>query len=126
MLHLFLITITVGSALLFLVQPMCARFVLPMLGGTPAVWTTCMLFFQAGLLVGYAYAHFLPRWLGNRCHAGLHMALLFLGLWFLPLSIPAESIPPAWPAWWLLGTLTAVIGLPYVLVAANAPLLQRW
>jgi len=126
MLQLFVITVTLGSALLFLVQPMCARFVLPLLGGTPAVWTTCMLFFQAGLLAGYAYTHLLPRRIGNRCHAILHIGLLFLGLWFLPLVIPKESVPPSWPVWWLLGTLTVAIGLPYMLVAANAPLLQRW
>ncbi len=59
---LYSAAILLGSCLLFLVQPLCAKMLLPHLGGTPAVWTTCMLFFQAGLLLGYAYAHFGPRW----------------------------------------------------------------
>src|SRR5215813_12146726 len=68
--------IFLGSLLLFLVQPMCAKMLLPLLGGTPAAWNTCMVFFQAGLLAGYAYAHLLPRWIGARHLAICHLILL--------------------------------------------------
>ena len=70
------LAIFVGSGLLFLVEPMCAKMVLPLLGGTPAVWNTCMVFFQAGLLLGYAYAHFVPNRMGLGRHAALHVILL--------------------------------------------------
>src|ERR1700704_3409417 len=104
MIHLFTITVILSSALLFIVQPLCARMVLPTLGGTPAVWTTCMVFFQAGLLLGYAYAHWLPRWLGWRRHAFLHVGLLVLALTLLPIQLDA-ALPPRWPIAWLLSTL---------------------
>ncbi|MFO0964479.1 MAG: fused MFS/spermidine synthase [Gemmataceae bacterium] len=122
---LFIITVTLGSALLFLVQPMCARFLLPLLGGTPAVWTTCMLFFQAGLLAGYAYAHLLPGRLGLGAHALLHCLLLGAAALLLPFNL-TETTPGDWPVPWLLLTLAVAVGAPYMLLAANAPLLQRW
>lgn len=123
---LFIATITLGSALLFLVQPLCARQFLPMLGGAPAVWTTCLLFFQAGLLAGYAYAHLIPRRLGARAHAALHAILFLAALLFLPLTIPRSTAPPEHPALWLLGALFIAVALPYFLLASNAPLLQKW
>src|SRR5262245_22895826 len=123
---LFAVTLLISSALLFLVQPMAAKMVLPVLGGTPAVWNTCMVFFQAGLLAGYASAHFLPRWLGLRAHALVHVALLGLSFFFLPLLIDRNIAPPTRPALWLLGTLLIAAGWPYVVVATSAPLLQKW
>ena len=69
---LFAVTVFVSSALLFVVQPMIAKMVLPLLGGAPAVWNTCMVFFQACLLIGYAYAHFSTRWLGVKPQAAVH------------------------------------------------------
>src|SRR5262245_41554375 len=91
---LFAITLFVSATLLFLVQPMIARMILPTLGGTPAVWNTCMVFFQAALLAGYAYAHAAPAWLGLRRHLGLHLMLLLAPLAFLPLGVAAAGTPP--------------------------------
>jgi hypothetical protein len=76
LLPIFAFTLFVSALLLFLVQPMVGKMILPSLGGTPAVWNTCMVFFQALLLAGYAYAHGSVRWLGARRQAGLHLLLL--------------------------------------------------
>jgi hypothetical protein len=127
---LFGLTLLVSAALLFVIQPMIAKMVLPLLGGSPAVWNTCMLFFQAALLAGYAYAHSTTTWLRTRSQAALHAGLLFLPLFFLPLGIPeawARSLPTGSdPSPWLLGLLLAIVGLPFFLVSTTAPLLQRW
>ncbi|HEX6813492.1 MAG TPA: fused MFS/spermidine synthase [Planctomycetota bacterium] len=121
------VTLFLASALLFMVQPMTARQVLPLLGGTPAVWTTCMLFFQATLLAAYAYAHRAPGWLGTRA-TRFHLLLLALPL--LPLCVP---IPPFWTGFagnsavaGLLLMLATTIGLPFFVLATTAPLVQRW
>jgi hypothetical protein len=120
------LAIFVGAGLLFLVEPMCAKMVLPLLGGTPAVWNTCMVFFQAGLLLGYAYAHFLPNRMGLGRHAALHVILLAAAVFTLPFALP-DAVPVGWhPVAWLLLALVWAIGAPFVLVSATAPLLQRW
>ena len=80
----------VGAMLLFVVQPMAGKMILPLLGGTPAVWSTCMVFFQAALLAGYAYAHASIAWLGVRRQAMLHVAVLALPLAVLPLGVNAR------------------------------------
>src|SRR5260370_1357431 len=122
----FCMAVFVGSALLFLVEPMCAKMALPMLGGTPAVWNTCMVFFQTGLLAGYACAHYLPDRMGLGRHAILHMAVLALAAWTLPVALP-ESLPAGWhPVLGLLLALTWAVGLPFVLVSTTTPLLHRW
>src|ERR1700680_2704755 len=90
----FAVTLFVSSALLFLVQPMFAKMVLPLLGGSPAVWIWCMLFFQAALLAGYAYAHVAPNWLGVRRHALFHLALLLAPLPLLPIAVAHDWRPP--------------------------------
>ena len=131
MLALFAATIFVGALLLFLVQPMVARMVLPALGGSPAVWNTCMVFFQAALLAGYAYAHLGTSWLGFRGQAAVHVVLLAAAWAFLPIAIAASPGAGAaasgqFPAFWLFGVLVAGAGLPFFAVAATAPLLQRW
>src|SRR5260370_33814933 len=84
----------VSAFLLFLVQPLQARMVLPLLGGSPAVWNTCMVFFQAMLLLGYAYAHLLPSWFGTRWHALLHLAVLAAPALVLPIALPSGWFPP--------------------------------
>jgi hypothetical protein len=127
MLLLFSFTIFLSAALLFLVQPMVAKMILPLLGGTPAVWNTCMVFFQMVLLLGYAYSHAAPRWLGVRRHALAHVALIALPLLVLPIRV-SGWLPPGteFPAAWLLTLLLAVVGLPFFALSTNAPLLQRW
>src|SRR3954453_12505756 len=92
---LFSTTIFVSAALLFLVEPMFAKFVLPSFGGTPAVWTGSMMFFQAALLTSYLYVHATTTWLGARKQAVLHLVLVLLPLLVLPVAVPAgEWAPP--------------------------------
>jgi hypothetical protein len=125
---LFGLTIFVGASLLFLVQPMFARMALPLLGGAPAVWNTAMVFYQAVLLVGYAYAHASMRWLGPRRQAGLHLLILLLPLLVLPIALPAGWTPPGEtsPIPWLLALLAVAVGLPFFAVSATSPVLQAW
>jgi hypothetical protein len=123
---LFLLTILTGSFLLFLTQPMVARMALPRLGGAPAVWNSAMLVYQALLLGGYAYAHFLGR-LAPRRQAGVHLALFAVAALWLPLGIGRGVLPPdASPAWWALWFLLGSIGPVFFIVSAQAPLMQRW
>lgn len=128
MLILFGATIFLGASLLFLVQPMFARMALPLLGGAPAVWNTAMVFYQATLLVGYAYAHLTVRWLGARRQAGLHLAILLVPLVTLPIALPSGWIPPgdSSPIPWLLALLAVAVGLPFFAVSATSPVLQAW
>ena len=125
---LFISTITVSSFLLFQVQPLVARFALPWFGGAPAVWTVCMLFFQALLLGGYAYAHWLNTTLRPKRQLFVHAALLLGSLFLLPL-IPSD----AWrvqqisnPTGYILAFLLTLVGLHYFLLASTAPLIQAW
>ncbi|WP_033074602.1 fused MFS/spermidine synthase [Sphingopyxis sp. MWB1] len=123
---LFVLTILVGSFLLFLVQPMVARMVLPKLGGAPAVWNSAMLVYQALLLGGYAYAHWVGRFALRR-QALIHLALLLLAVLWLPIGI-AHIAPPApgQEALWVPLLLIASIGPVFFAVSAQAPLIQRW
>ncbi len=125
---LFSLTALTSAFLVFWVEPLVARLVLPLLGGSPAVWNTCLVFFQAALLGGYLYAHLTSRYLGVRRQALLHLALLGLTLGTLPVAIHADWAPPAsdQPIAWLLGALTAAVGAPFFMLSATAPLLQRW
>jgi spermidine synthase len=126
---LYAATIFLSSFLLFLVQPLIARLILPWFGGSAAVWTTCMLFFQAVLLAGYAYAHFLNSKLhGARWTVMLHTALLAAAAITLPIS-PGEAWKPVGgeePISRILLLLGATVGLPYLLLASTSPLLQAW
>jgi len=128
LLILYSATIFVSATLLFLVQPMFARMVLPMLGGSPAVWNTAMVFFQAALLAGYAYAHGTTTWLGVRRQSMLHLVVMLLPLAVLPLAIPAGTAPPstANPVVWVLGLMAMVVGLPFLVVSTTSPLIQKW
>jgi len=125
---LFTVTIFLGALLLFLVQPLVGRMLLPLLGGAPAVWNTVLVFFQAALLAGYGYAHLSTRWLGVRRQVWLHWVVMLMPLTVLPISVPAGWEPPAagHPLGWLLATLAVVVGAPFFVVAATSPLLQRW
>ena len=126
---LFALTLFVSAALLFSVQPMIAKMLLPLLGGTPAVWNTCMVFFQAVLLAGYAYALFVSR---RPFHQQVLLQLLILLLAFLSLPIGlsqswVNSVPATGnPSLWLLTCLSAIAGLPFFIVSSNGPLLQKW
>src|SRR2546423_8789640 len=110
---LFAFTVLLSSSLLFFAEPLCAKMLLPTLGGSPAVWNGCMVFFQAGLLLGYCYAHFGTSLLGQYRHAFVHVGLLAVGLLSLPLLIPRVVAPPSTPALWLIRTLLGAIGLPF-------------
>jgi hypothetical protein len=127
---LFGITLFVSALLLFWVQPMIAKMLLPLLGGAPAVWNTCMVFFQAMLLAGYACAHFVTTRLSLRSQLILHATLLLLAGAFLPFRVSEERVQSlaadSNPSWWLLGCLATTAGLPFFIVATGAPLLQRW
>ncbi len=126
---LFSVTIFVSAALLFLIEPMFAKFVLPSFGGTPAVWTGSMMFFQAALLTSYLYVHLTTTWLGARKQAVLHLVLVLLPLLVLPIAVPADDWAPeagSNPLLWLLGLLAVAIGLPFFAISATNPLIQRW
>ncbi len=128
MLALYTVTLGLSALLLFWVQPLYARLMLPLLGGAPAVWITAMLFFQAMLLAGYLYAHLSIRWLGLKRQSLLHGALLLVALVALPIALPSGWSPPAgaMPVGWQLALMAAGVGLPFFAVSATAPLLQRW
>jgi len=122
------VTIALSAFLLFLVQPIIAKQILPWFGGTSAVWTTCMVFFQVVLLGGYAYAHALTSHASPRNQARVHIVLLAASLLFLPI-IAREGLKPGGEedaALSILWLLAATIGLPYFLLSSTGPLLQRW
>jgi len=124
---LFGITILLSAFLLFQVQPLIAKQILPWFGGSAAVWTSCMLFFQLALLAGYAWAHFLSEQPIKR-QILFHVALLLVSLAVLPI-VPSVRWKPAGgddPLLGILGLLTATVGLPYFLLSATSPLLQSW
>jgi hypothetical protein len=120
--------IFVSALLLFSVQPLFTKMVLPRLGGSPAVWSVAMVFFQSLLLAGYGYAHYLMRLRNRMMAVVIHLALLVIALLTLPLSIASGwGEPPASGyAFWLLGLFAVSIGLPFFALAANNPLLQAW
>ena len=126
---LFAITLILSAFLLFSVQPLFGKMVLPLLGGTPGVWNTAMMFFQAMLLGGYAYAHLTTKFLNVRTQAVVHVALLSLCVFVLPVAIPESwANPPTTenPVPWLLGLMLVTIGAPFFVLAGTAPMLQRW
>ena len=125
---MFSLTLFLSAALLFTVQPMFAKMVLPLLGGAPAVWNACLVFYQAALLAGYLYAHLSLKWLGPRRQAVLHLALLGLAWIALPIRVAQGWLPPAttFPAPWLWMLLAVSLGLPFLAVSASAPMLQAW
>ena len=127
-LPLFMITIFLSSLLVFSVQPLFTKMVLPLLGSSPGVWNTAMLFFQIMLLLGYIYAHLTTRLLGVRWQAWFHLSIMALIVLFLPIGVAEGWTPPMEeaPVPWLIGLFAVSVGLPFFAVATNAPLLQRW
>ena len=124
---LFATTLFLSSLLMFALEPIVAKTVLPILGGTPMVWNTCVLFFQILLLGGYAYAHGVTTWLGSRSAIAAYGVLLVLAFVTLPFAIgPAVQPPAGNPIGWLLLVLAKSVGLPFFALAATAPILQRW
>ncbi|HUQ95279.1 MAG TPA: spermidine synthase [Bryobacteraceae bacterium] len=125
---LYACTIFVSAFLLFQVQPVIAKIVLPWFGGSAAVWTTCMLFFQTALLVGYLYSHWTASRLPARAQTPLHLTLLLLSLLMLPV-VPGDGWKPTGyenPTLRILLLLVVTVGLPYLLLAATGPLVQAW
>jgi SAM-dependent methyltransferase len=125
---LYAATIFISAFLLFLVQPVMAKQILPWFGGSANVWTTCLVFFQTALLAGYAYADAMVHRLAPRTQVKMHSLLLLGSLMLLPI-VPAASWKPTGeenPSWLILGMLVATIGLPYFLLSTTSPLLQAW
>jgi SAM-dependent methyltransferase len=125
---LYALTILVSAFLLFQVQPVIAKIILPWFGGSAAVWTVCLLFFQLALLAGYFYAHALVRYFRPKIQGYVHAALLVLSLAALPIY-PSDYWKPvssANPTWGIVSLLAAKIGIPYFLLSTTGPLLQAW
>ncbi len=128
-LPVFSITLILSAFLLFSVQPMFAKMILPLLGGSPSVWNTAMVFFQTMLLLGYGYAHITSRWMTPRTQAILHIALLALCALTLPLQISANTHGPESsdnPLLWQLGLMGTVLAAPFLVLSGTAPMMQRW
>jgi len=125
---LFAGTLFVSAMLMFVLQPMFGKLLLPLLGGTPAVWNTCMVFYQTILFGGYLYAHWLTSRSGQQRQIQIHTALLIFSLFALPVALPADANPPTEgnPSFWLVWTLFLAIGMPFFVVSTTAPLLQKW
>ncbi len=124
----FVLTTLLGAFLVFQVQPVISKCVLPWFGGTPAVWTTCMLFFQTLLFGGYLYAHLIRVWFSPRVQAAIHLMLLGCAAWSLPIE-PSKAWEPSGsesPVWYLLVLLAVHVGLPYFVLSATGPLVQAW
>jgi hypothetical protein len=125
---LYALTIFVSAFLLFQVQPVIAKIILPWFGGTAAVWTTCMLFFQTALLMGYLYSHWTSSRMASRAQATLHIVLLMASLIVLPI-VPGDAWKPTGednPTLKILALLAATVGLPYLLLSTTGPLVQSW
>ena len=128
---LFSVSMFLSAAMLFVVEPMVGKMLMPLLGGAPAVWNTCLVFFQAVLLAGYLYAHAALRFLGRRTQIVVHLAVVCLPLviaGLLPPHLPAGWAPPVEsnPVGWVLLLLFAVVGLPFFALSATTSVMQRW
>ena len=121
-------TVFLSAFLLFLVQPLLAKQILPWFGGAAIVWTLCMVFFQLVLLLGYAYAHWLSSRVDGRRQSVIHIALLLASLAFLPVAPDVAWKPMGGdsPVWRILALLFATVGLPYFLLSSTSPLAQAW
>jgi hypothetical protein len=124
----YTLVVFISAFLLFQIQPLIAKFILPWFGGGPSVWTVSMLFFQACLLSGYLYAHVIVRYLNFRYQVVLHIGLLCISLIQLPIT-PDKSVTPTFaadPTWNILALLIMEIGLPFFVLSATVPLIQSW
>lgn len=124
--RLFALGIFISATLLFLVQPLVGKILLPILGGSPSVWSTCLVFFQAVLLLGYLYAHALSTRVPLQWQWSIHAVVLLAASAMLPLPIEIGEPTGSNPRWWLIRALGVTVGLPFFALSATAPLLQRW
>lgn len=126
--YLYAAALFLSAALLFSVQPMVAKMILPFLGGSPAVWNTCLFFFQTVLLLGYLYAHFGSSWLGLKRQMILHFVIIAAAIYFLPVTIPSLWLENSHysPVTLVLWVLLVSVGFPFLVLSASAPLLQKW
>lgn len=125
---LFAGTLFISASIMFVLQPMFGKILLPLLGGSPAVWNTCMVFYQAVLFLAYLYAHFICTRQNNFSQILIHTCIIIISFFALPLALPENTLPPtdADPTFWLLGILSLSIGLPFFVVSTTSPLLQKW
>ena len=125
---LFAFTLFASASLMFVLQPMFGKILLPLLGGSPAVWNTCMVFYQSLLFMGYLYAHFLSTRFVASKQIIVHATLLVISLMALPLGLPENISPPTEsdPTLWLVTTLFIAIGLPFFVVSTTSTLIQKW
>jgi hypothetical protein len=128
LIFLFAATLFTSASLMFVLQPLFGKILLPLLGGSPAVWNTCMVFYQSILFLGYLYAHYLSTRYSQHRQILIHASLILLSFLALPLALPEGAVPPtdSNPTFWLLWTLFLAIGLPFFVVSTTAPLIQKW
>jgi hypothetical protein len=128
LIFLFAATLFTSASLMFVLQPLFGKILLPLLGGSPAVWNTCMVFYQSILFLGYLYAHYLSTRYSQHRQILIHTSLILLSFLALPLALPEGAVPPtdSNPTFWLLWTLFLAIGLPFFVVSTTAPLIQKW
>ncbi|MEY4768889.1 MAG: hypothetical protein RL637_1528 [Pseudomonadota bacterium] len=124
----FILTLLISAVLMFTLQPLFGKLLLPALGGSPAVWNTCMVFYQTVVFLGYLYAHGLNLIVNRWQQFIIHSSLLILSLYFLPVTLPEILIPPtnSQPILWLIKILATSIGLPFLIISTTSPLLQAW
>ncbi|MEY3289217.1 MAG: hypothetical protein RLZZ419_1459 [Pseudomonadota bacterium] len=125
---LFAGTLFTSASLMFVLQPLFGKLLLPLLGGSPAVWNTCMVFYQTILFLGYLYAHTISTRFSQHRQIQIHAAVILISFLALPLALPENTVPPtdSNPTFWLLWTLFLAIGLPFFVVSTTAPLVQKW
>ena len=125
---LFAGTLFVSASLMFVLQPLFGKILLPLLGGSPAVWNTCMVFYQTILFLGYLYAHILSSRFKPTRQIQLHSVIILLSFLALPLALPENTVPPTEsdPTLWIVWTLLIAIGLPLFVVSTTSPLIQKW
>ncbi len=125
---LFASTLFSSALLMFVLQPLFGKLLLPLLGGTPAVWNSCMVFYQSVLFLGYLYAHLLGTRLKSNHQIIVHLTVISLSFLALPVGLPENLIPPTEsnPTFWLFSTLALAIGLPFFVLSTTAPLIQKW
>ncbi len=128
LIFLFAGTLFISATLMFILQPLFGKLLLPLLGGSPAVWNTCMVFYQTLLFVGYLYAHFLSVKFSTHRQIQIHAIVIAISLIALPVALPDNPIPPtdSNPTLWLMWTLFVSIGLPFFIVSTTSPLIQKW
>jgi len=128
LIFLFAATLFISASLMFVLQPLFGKILLPLLGGSPAVWNTCMVFYQSILFLGYLYAHKLSEHQSQHRQILIHAAVILVSFLALPVGLPENSAPPTEsnPTFWLFWTLFLSVGLPFFVVSTTAPLIQKW